>query len=231
MAYLNETNPEVFFVLPRPGGIANIELPEPEIPLGPKGSKGTLKSSRSLRSTRSTRSKSKSIIDARFFTSTPGTTSREHRIHHALTTVPWILFDDDEEYADEKPLQPNPLQDTIDMLAISITTIMLLAAGHKDISKDHLRWTLSYLECVRDEFGCNPPNVTGIINHIRMIDGNLESFNETLEAEVEMGGFGTASPKESKDSPEREIAGTEAPQQTGTEAPQQTETEVTDAEE
>ncbi|KAG5891875.1 hypothetical protein JTB14_015893 [Gonioctena quinquepunctata] len=183
MSYLNETNPEIFFAIPRPGGIANIEVPEPDILLlEEKDSKGTVRSSKSMRSSR-TRSKSKSIVDPRIFSSTPNTTSREHRIQQALWTVPWVLFDDDNEVSEDVTQLPNPLQDTIDMLAISITTIMLLAANHKEISTDHLRWTMSYLECVKDEYGCNPPNVTGILNHIKTIKRNLESFNDPDENE------------------------------------------------
>lgn len=53
MAYLQENHPEVFFVLPRPGGIARIELPEDEIRVIGKGSKATIKSYKSSRSKKS----------------------------------------------------------------------------------------------------------------------------------------------------------------------------------
>lgn len=46
MAYLQEDHPELFFVLPRPGGIAKIELPE-EPKVAGKGSKTTIKSVKS----------------------------------------------------------------------------------------------------------------------------------------------------------------------------------------
>lgn len=74
-----------------------------------------------------------------------------------METSPWVLFDDDLDIT--KP--PNPLQDSIDILAIVVTTVMLLAAGYGEIPKNHLRWTLSYLECVQDEYGNSPPNVRG----------------------------------------------------------------------
>lgn len=64
MAYLQELHPEIFFAIPRPGGIAKIDLPEDEFKVVGKGSKATVKSSRSTRSTRSTRSGGrKSIFD------------------------------------------------------------------------------------------------------------------------------------------------------------------------
>lgn len=81
---------------------------------------------------------------------------------------------------DQSIVMPNdPVSNVKMILSIVISTIMLLSVGYKDITKDHLRWTLSYLECVKDELGNYPPNVRGIMNHIKVIDDTLESFNET----------------------------------------------------
>lgn len=71
------------------------------------------------------------------------------------------------------------MQDTIDILAIVITTVMLLAVGYNDISKSHLRWTFSYLSCIKDETAHIPPNIKGILNHLKMLDGTIDSFIET----------------------------------------------------
>ncbi|XP_057663910.1 uncharacterized protein LOC130898545 [Diorhabda carinulata] len=173
MAYLNESHPEVFFTIPRPGGIAKIELPpEAQIDSRGKSSRTTIASRRSIRS-RSSRSKSAAFES--FFQTPVGGTTREFRVTTAMISSPWALFDDTFE---EFPKPPNPAQDVIDLLAITISTIMLLAAGHDSIPIEHQRWTLSYLENIRDEFGNNPPNVTGIINHLKMTNSELESFND-----------------------------------------------------
>ncbi|XP_072377433.1 uncharacterized protein [Diabrotica undecimpunctata] len=196
MAYLNESHPEVFFAIPRPGGIAKIDLPEFAQPGREiRTSKGTLVSGRTLRSTRSirsrgsTRSKSGFPVEE-FFKVSPGYTTRDYRVTTAMVSSPWVLFDNSFEF----PKPPNPAQDAMDLLAITLSTVMLLAAGHAEIPKEHQRWTLSYLENVRDQFGNNPPNVRGIINHMKMLDPELKSFNDndkvnnaTEEVEAESG--------------------------------------------
>lgn len=47
------------------------------------------------------------------------------------------------------------------------------------------RWTKSYLELIKDERGSNPPNVTGILNHLNMLYGDIESYNVLGEVEDE----------------------------------------------
>uniref|UniRef100_A0A6P7F5D7 Uncharacterized protein LOC114326486 n=1 Tax=Diabrotica virgifera virgifera TaxID=50390 RepID=A0A6P7F5D7_DIAVI len=179
MAYLNESHPEIFFAIPRPGGIAKIDLPEPFPGREIRTSKGTLisrrsvGSNRSMRSRRSSRSKSGFPV-AEFLKVSPGYTTRDYRVTTAMVSSPWVLFDNSFEF----PRPPNPAQDAMDLLAITLSTVMLLAAGHAEIPKEHQRWTLSYLENVRDQFGNNPPNVRGIINHMNMLDPELKSFND-----------------------------------------------------
>lgn len=77
------------------------------------------------------------------------------------------------------PMPNDPVSNVMMILSITISSIMLMAVDYKDLSKDHLRWTLSYLECVKDEYGNYPPNVRGIMNQIKLIDENLASFHET----------------------------------------------------
>nr|CAI5817681.1 unnamed protein product [Callosobruchus analis] len=166
MAYLNELHPEVFFAIPRPGGIANIELPEdsPQLSVdmekGSKSSKSTMRSRASLRSSRSRRSKS--VVDATSFMATPGYVCRDYRIRNAMQTAPWVLFSDLEASDEEQRAAPDPVQDTVDLLAATLGAVMMMAAGKGgQIPRDHLRWALSFLENIKDEFGNPPPNVMG----------------------------------------------------------------------
>lgn len=119
-----------------------------------------------------------------------GYVSREQRIKKVLQSSPWIFFDD---YSDLSKVS-SPVQDTIDILAIVVTTVMLLAADYNDISNNHLRWTYSYLSCIKDESGHTPPNIKGIMNHIKLKNNEIDSFieddtvlsvNEVEEAHIE----------------------------------------------
>lgn len=67
----------------------------------------------------------------------------------------------------------NPLNDSITMLSIVISTVLLMATDSK-IPCIHLDWTKKYLNCIKDEYGNHPPNVQGILNHIRLLSGERE---------------------------------------------------------
>ncbi|CAH1970234.1 unnamed protein product [Acanthoscelides obtectus] len=183
MAYLQELHPELFFALPRPGGIANIELPEaaiqPNVDLerSSRSSRSTMRSRSSLRSKRS-----KSVMDATSFMASPGYVSRDYRIRNAMQTAPWVLFSDMDTGDDDQRAAPDPSQDIVDLLAATFSVVMVMANGKGgDIPRNHLRWALSFLENVKDEFGNAPPNVQGIINNIKLIDDKLVSYNEGAE--------------------------------------------------
>ncbi|KAJ8942759.1 hypothetical protein NQ314_009970 [Rhamnusium bicolor] len=111
----------------------------------------------------------------------PGKTSRQYRIKTVVNSAPWVLFDEQEEQ--DNPLPPDPVHDSLTILAITITTIMLMAAKHSDIPKEHLRWALSYLECVKDEYGNAPPNVRGIMNNIKLLDDSVSTFFDEMGGE------------------------------------------------
>nr|CAH7721723.1 unnamed protein product [Callosobruchus chinensis] len=173
MAYLNELHPELFFVIPRPGGIANIELPEvtPQFLLdmekGSKSSKSTMRSRSSLRSSRSRRSKS--VVDA--------TSIRLPRLPHpqrdADGAVGAVFGPGGERRGTTR--RPDPIQDTVDLLAATLSAVMMMAAGKgHQIPRDHLRWALSFLENVKDE----------------LIDDKLVSYNDNGEGEAVDGSAG-----------------------------------------
>lgn len=50
-------------------------------------------------------------------------------------------------------------QAILELLSISITTIMLMAIKHDDIKESQLRWTANCLENVRNDNGEVPPNI------------------------------------------------------------------------
>lgn len=112
-------------------------------------------------------------MDSRFSALT-GYVSREQRIKNVLQTSPWVFFEDYQDISKA----PSPMQDTVDILAIVVTTLMLLAVNYGEISSNHLRWTYSYLSCIKDENGRTPPNIKGIMNHIKMTNKSIESFIE-----------------------------------------------------
>lgn len=104
-------------------------------------------------------------------------TTREIRLSRAVDETEWDLTDFDEDITIGVP---NPAHDSMHMLTITLSTIMLMAADEK-IPDLHLQWTEKYLECIRDEFGRHPPNVQGILNYIKMITGQQV---ERIESET-----------------------------------------------
>lgn len=106
---------------------------------------------------------------------------RDRRIEKALESPAFTQRRDAEAYQQKT----STFYDTIDILAIVVTTILLMTADYKDISKNHFTWTLSYLSCIKDECGRTPPNVRGIINHIKMLDPNIDSLIATGSTDTE----------------------------------------------
>lgn len=53
------------------------------------------------------------------------------------------------------------------MLAITISCVMLLAANVKAIPEEYMVFAERYLCCIKDENDMHPTNVQGILNHIR----------------------------------------------------------------
>lgn len=105
------------------------------------------------------------------------TTSREYRLTAALEESNWSLEDSDDEDEDSQAT-PDPLSDCLDMLAVTISTVMFLAAdASSELSREQLNWTVKYLKCIEDEFGNVPPNCRGILNHLKQLYNNdLDQF-------------------------------------------------------
>lgn len=117
-----------------------------------------------------------------------------------MNTSPWVFFDESFDLNDV----PSPMQDAIKLLTITVTTILLLASEHKDISRNHLEWTYSYLSCIKDGSGNIPVNVKGIMNHIKMTDNSIESI---VKEEVAESDDKKAEKKQSDEAPdEKEIS-------------------------
>ncbi|KAJ3642335.1 hypothetical protein Zmor_025131 [Zophobas morio] len=89
--------------------------------------------------------------------------SKEFRVQTALD-------EDDVSIDSEDATLPNPLKDAMYMFGVTISTLMMMASKQPDIPKNYMVWTKQCLECIRDDFGNHPPNVQGILNHIRFLD-------------------------------------------------------------
>lgn len=93
----------------------------------------------------------------------------------------------------------NPVDDSITMLTTVISTILLMATDSK-IPCVHLDWTQKYLNCIKDENGNHPPNVQGILNHMRYILGEREEKEKSSENVSKKGSKCSHSSKGSKGS-------------------------------
>ncbi|KAF5304174.1 hypothetical protein FQR65_LT08068 [Abscondita terminalis] len=62
-----------------------------------------------------------------------------------------------------------------DMLAVSISCVMMLASNAENIPDEYFVWTDNYLSRIKDENGKYPPNVKGILNHIALVRSDIPS--------------------------------------------------------
>ncbi|XP_060524570.1 uncharacterized protein LOC132700981 [Cylas formicarius] len=149
-------SPEALRARPRPGGIAKI-----------------------IDKTQSTRRSSKPF--SQFSTiATEGTRndsiklSKENKIKTAPKTVPWIFEFEDESYG----TLPDAFQTCVDLLAIAISTVMLLAKEYDQIGANHLNWTYSYLSCIQDHRGEYPPNIKRLLNYMKLLFSDTPAFSK-----------------------------------------------------
>ncbi|KAF7265836.1 uncharacterized protein LOC143193961 [Rhynchophorus ferrugineus] len=182
--FINSTNPEIFSIVPRPGGFANIPVPEKTY-LKPKTISAGRRRSRSRADTSGVR---RSLIAAPSAEISTGVSDydacpRQYKISQIIAATPWsVEFDEFLEPSEYSARVVDPFQDSVDMLAMTISIIMLLSKGYDKISESHFKWTLSYLKCIKDEFGQTPPNIQGILNHINQVTGGqITSFLEGLD--------------------------------------------------
>ncbi|ERL89970.1 hypothetical protein D910_07329 [Dendroctonus ponderosae] len=196
--FVAQTNPEIFSASPRPGGLAKIDVPPKPNKLLENAAKVRRESQPSTKSSRSrsrmsrtssvkvkpTVKDSTSTSPSRKSLLTVTTTyqepkdldidscPREFKVKQIIAATPWsVEFDEYLEPSEESKRILDPFQDSVDMLAMSISVIMLLSKGYAEISNTHFKWVISYLDCIRDEFGQTPPNVQGILNHINQLTG------------------------------------------------------------
>lgn len=54
------------------------------------------------------------------------------------------------------------------MLAVTISCVMLMASESK-VPEQHMKWAENYLKCIKTDDGNHPPNIQGILNHIRYL--------------------------------------------------------------
>lgn len=90
-------------------------------------------------------------------------TSREFRLRRAIEETDWELTAVDE--TDTVVGISSQLHDTINMLAVTVSCVMLMAADLK-VPEDYLVWSQNYLQCIKDDEGTNPPNVQGLLSEI-----------------------------------------------------------------
>lgn len=58
--------------------------------------------------------------------------------------------------------------DSLNMLAVTISCVMLMAA-EANVPEQHMKWAETYLKCIKTEEDNHPPNIQGILNHIRYL--------------------------------------------------------------
>lgn len=104
--------------------------------------------------------------------------------------------------------------DNTSMLAIAISTVMLMASEYPRIPDEYLEYTKDYLDCIKDENEQNPPNVNGILKHINYLRDNglvrpigEESKEAIPEAEAPRGSVGIAEGAEGGEAAEEPTEG------------------------
>lgn len=146
-ALLNKTNPEIFHSTPRKGYNTGVSFNE---------------SNYEPQDEQQTEDKSKM-----------SKTTRDYRILTALEGSNWSLRGD---MSADTVQAPDPLKDTKEMLTVALSTVMVLATEGQP-TNTMLKWTIKYLNCIKDEFGVTPPNIRGILNHIKHLYGDLNQFD------------------------------------------------------
>ncbi|XP_022918131.1 uncharacterized protein [Onthophagus taurus] len=91
------------------------------------------------------------------------TESREFRIRRALEENDWETTVIDE--TDTIVGISNTYHFGMNMLAVTITCVMMMAAKI-EMTMDYLDWAENYLECIKDDNGKLPRNITGILKEI-----------------------------------------------------------------
>lgn len=87
------------------------------------------------------------------------------------------------------------------MLAIVISTVMLMASEYPRIPDEFLEYTKNYLECIKDGSEEGPPNIQGILKHIKYLrdNGLVRPMGEQSQQNVSAAGAeGVADSSETK---------------------------------
>ncbi|XP_030754299.1 uncharacterized protein LOC115881077 [Sitophilus oryzae] len=213
--FINTTNPEILTAAPRAGGIANIPVQEGAFirrrsSIASQARRRSSVRSRSRLGVQSDRNVRKSLIsqpaidlenDISDFDACP----RQYKISQTISASPWSTeFDQYHAPSEYSARMVDPFQDCVDMLAMTISIIMLLSKNYEKISESHYKWTLSYLKCIKDEFGQVPPNIQGILNHINQVTGGKITSFLDVDAdfnELQIGNRGGEQPPAAEASP------------------------------
>ncbi|GLV37173.1 hypothetical protein CBL_01997 [Carabus blaptoides fortunei] len=73
---------------------------------------------------------------------------------------------------------------SINMLSVTISTIMLMASKTPNISNEYYSWTDRYLKCIKDGHGNYPPNVERILKKIENLNAKEEEDDECKCSEI-----------------------------------------------
>ncbi|XP_031358977.1 uncharacterized protein LOC116182579 isoform X5 [Photinus pyralis] len=65
------------------------------------------------------------------------------------------------------------LEECDEMLAVTISCVMMMATDATDIPDEYFIWADNYLSRIKDNLGKNPPNVKGILDHIALLRPGL----------------------------------------------------------
>lgn len=108
--------------------------------------------------------------------------SREFRIQAAL--------EENESIEPKNATISKPLADAAYMFSTTFSCIMMLAAGHTNIPKDYLNWTIKCLENITDDSGNCLPNIKNVLEIVKTNTENIATSNEenvaTPNEEVEI---------------------------------------------
>ncbi|KAK4875760.1 hypothetical protein RN001_012182 [Aquatica leii] len=65
------------------------------------------------------------------------------------------------------------IDDCDEMLAITISCVMMMASNTNDIPDEYFVWADNYLSRIKDGNGKLPPNIEGILNHMALVRSDI----------------------------------------------------------
>lgn len=176
---LNSTNPDIFDISPRAGGFIKVLSPKSQDYM----SHGSLVSKPKICHCKSKMryviiQKILNFARSTFFISSMGSFESDQNLSGKFdqSSLQASRTKIDSNWSVTQIEEPDlvlgisdPVYDTMNLLATTISCVMLLASGVNNMPEDYLIWTEQYLECIKNPDGRHPPNILGILNHIQLL--------------------------------------------------------------